>query len=753
MKLDREKYHTEGSDTLRESAIEIGDHGFVLELVMKDMYSEPVKAICREISSNCRDAHREAGKPDLPIEIVLPNAFEASIKFRDYGPGISPDRMDTIYTKVGRSTKRDDNSETGGFGLGAKTPFAYTSQFSISTISVINTQNEVDILNESLDTSYTLDEVRGKHLKCLHTASRGGGSGSGGVKLHFAELTDEGTGTEIIVPVNRQDFMKFNQGVVDSCQFWDVRPIIKGEFQWPPSHKRVVEGTGWYIIDGSNDRWGYREQRAIIDGISYPLTLGQIHGTELSDEAERVLNKIKYSSVHLEFNTGDLELVPSREAILYESRTISAISSRFEVISKEIGNKVRDMIDDASTYIEAVNIVEDFSKSVMKPGEQEWKGNKIYTTNSALNFEIPGGREDCRLYCYTINTSTNAGYSKTNRGFFNVGRKLLINDTGKSVPKAFVEKYIKDNGLEDSYPRKSFYILTSPTDKIDAVKEAINEGLGFNIDECLEPELLSAYEPEKAVTTKSGAKTHRAKPQRGTSMVWEWDANAGWVQTRINRDTDKGVYVVLSNRKTLIQDSIGGRNVCHYTLNNLLNLTDDGTKLYGVKEEVAEKLGKNFKPLKVVIDSKKPDINIPKDKAEELAFAKHRKESYYEKPVVSVIRKVIPEKLEPIDSILRELGEKITEYNKLTSLAKTLGEESPFKDVDFLRMEKKLGAKWDIESMADEIQDKYPLLDYVQTWKVSGCKKTQANVRKYVELIDSDSENELEKDNRTQKAS
>ena len=65
---------------------------------------------------------------------MLPNTLDWNYRIKDFGPGISPDRMSNIFIQYTASTKRDDNVQTGGFGLGAKTPFAYSNSFVIVTV-------------------------------------------------------------------------------------------------------------------------------------------------------------------------------------------------------------------------------------------------------------------------------------------------------------------------------------------------------------------------------------------------------------------------------------------------------------------------------------------------------------------------------------------------------------------------------------------------------------------------------------------
>ena len=109
MKMNVHTPSVEVSEGLQEKIFGIGDPSIIFDVLRSKLYSNPILAICREISCNARDAHREMGKSDLPIQIYLPNNLEPYYKIKDWGPGLSPDRINSIYTKYGSSTKREDN--------------------------------------------------------------------------------------------------------------------------------------------------------------------------------------------------------------------------------------------------------------------------------------------------------------------------------------------------------------------------------------------------------------------------------------------------------------------------------------------------------------------------------------------------------------------------------------------------------------------------------------------------------------------
>ena len=109
----------------------ISDDPAFFHVLSTSLYNNPTLAVVRETICNSWDAHIEAGKTDTPIRITIDtNNF---ITFRDFGNGIPDELIGSIYGVYGASTKKSNSSVTGGFGLGCKSPFAYTDSFQVTS--------------------------------------------------------------------------------------------------------------------------------------------------------------------------------------------------------------------------------------------------------------------------------------------------------------------------------------------------------------------------------------------------------------------------------------------------------------------------------------------------------------------------------------------------------------------------------------------------------------------------------------------
>lgn len=297
MIIENKKTTVSTSQDFKEFSFGIkdADMGLVLEILRSKLYSNPIGAICREIASNSRDANRES-ENNIPIEIAINksimSASDMTISFKDFGPGISPERMADVFVNYGSSTKRESDTYTGGFGLGAKTPFSYTDNFTIETI--------VDGIKYTYVAA--IEEGRKGKIYCIDSAE-----------------TTENSGTTIIIPIKEQDRRGFESEVYKATAFWPMRPIYKNfsrKFE-TIILKPVLDDENFLIIEQDLLNSGYG---LLLDGIFYPVS-------------SSVMNFANYYVsdylIIFKFNVGDLTISANRETLQYDEKTKTAINKRF----------------------------------------------------------------------------------------------------------------------------------------------------------------------------------------------------------------------------------------------------------------------------------------------------------------------------------------------------------------------------------------------------------------------------------------
>lgn len=349
MELNVKPVEIESSGIIEEDQFGIADMGFILHILRKQMYSNSIAAICREITCNGRDAHREIGKNDVPIQISLPNALEPDWRCRDFGPGITPERMKNVFIKYAASTKRGDNIQTGGFGLGAKTPFGYSDQFVINTFT-----QEGD---KRIKRTYValIDESRRGKVSLMETCE-----------------TDEPTGTEIVVPVESKDFDRFRSETHFCTRHWDTKPIIHGgkiEYDDFTPDKIVLEGTNWFL---AKEPGGNRMTHLVIDGIEYPFDLNCLDN--------KIIRNFSYGTgLYLKFPVGVVSLSATREAVEIDDNTKNLVTLALTVVKNELQAKVDDAIKSCTTYLEANLALQKILSSLAIEYNSDifWNGKKL----------------------------------------------------------------------------------------------------------------------------------------------------------------------------------------------------------------------------------------------------------------------------------------------------------------------------------------------------------------------------------------
>jgi hypothetical protein len=285
----------------------IGDMAAVKRILAGHMYSFPIQTLVQEYLSNARDALRAAGNPSDKIVVNLPKRTDLRWSVRDYGIGMDEETVSKVFTSYGVSTKRGDNAQTGGFGVGSKSAFAYTSTFIVKAFK---------------------DGIRREFIMATETAD----SPAGGFLKTVEESTTEPNGVEISIPVDAKDIDAFIAATKRAIEFWENKPEVIGA--------PVTFVTPAVVTEHSEI---FTEKRGrsiffIIDGIPYacPDEMYSVLSAYGSSSEFEKLHDIVNGSVGLRFSTGELIPASSREAILDSKENREAIEKKAGIVFKEI---------------------------------------------------------------------------------------------------------------------------------------------------------------------------------------------------------------------------------------------------------------------------------------------------------------------------------------------------------------------------------------------------------------------------------
>ena len=87
MKLQQNTNTVVRSGSFEESNYSIEASAKAFSILSDGLYANKVKAVIRELSTNAYDSHVDAGCPDKPFDVHLPNRMELHFSVRDYGTG------------------------------------------------------------------------------------------------------------------------------------------------------------------------------------------------------------------------------------------------------------------------------------------------------------------------------------------------------------------------------------------------------------------------------------------------------------------------------------------------------------------------------------------------------------------------------------------------------------------------------------------------------------------------------------------
>lgn len=128
MKTSTETQPVELSGGLEFHKLQVADSDKLARIVTAQLYKDPLVSVVREILSNAVDSHMELleqdGQPERPIQIGVDSSSN-ELYVADYGVGLSPEQVPQLLLSITGSSKDSESSgRIGGWGLGAKSPWA-----------------------------------------------------------------------------------------------------------------------------------------------------------------------------------------------------------------------------------------------------------------------------------------------------------------------------------------------------------------------------------------------------------------------------------------------------------------------------------------------------------------------------------------------------------------------------------------------------------------------------------------------------
>ena len=350
-----------------ESTFHIKANAKAFNILSAALYTDRIKAIVRELSTNAWDAHVMANNVDTPFDIHLPTYLDQTFYVKDYGTGLSDvqirgetvdgEFVPGIYQTFFDSNKQNSNDVIGCLGLGSKSPFSYSATFIV--------------------------ESRYQGMKRTYNMFKNE-SGLPSVALMDEQpmAADEHTGLTVMLSVKSADIDKFTNAAKKALMYFNPLPTFVGQTSFKPFDLRhTVTGTNWRIRE--SDYYAHMSGPYVVQGfVAYPVDSNIISEHQQLSGCAAALCEV---DLDLYVAIGGVEVAPSREALDYDARTIVNLACSLEQAAGEMRKSFQAAIDKCTTQWEAAILLDTYQHS------KSDKFSKVFThMHKAEPFQFQG---------------------------------------------------------------------------------------------------------------------------------------------------------------------------------------------------------------------------------------------------------------------------------------------------------------------------------------------------------------------------
>lgn len=336
-------------------------------LLLDGLYSNKIRSIVREICTNAYDGHRMRGNTDRAFYVHAPSAFEPWFGVRDYGVSMDHDTVMHVYSTVFESTKDESNDAVGAFGLGSKTPFAYTEEFSVTCYM----DGKARLYGAAID------------------------SGIPVIALLAEQDSDEEQGVEVRFAVAMKDVQTFRQEIRSLAKGFDpVFDCAMDDLERLDTTSRI---GAMLVVSNSGFHRASVKQGCVI----YPIPeTDQIMKCVPNDfqGREHVGTLLRSSTTLIECDIGEVEVAASREVIALTEHTCKNIARRMMESVVPMVEEIEAHFDECTNQLEALEAYYRLAKSPKWDlyskiaAGMRWKGI-LYTQLSTMH---TGDLSPCR---------------------------------------------------------------------------------------------------------------------------------------------------------------------------------------------------------------------------------------------------------------------------------------------------------------------------------------------------------------------
>jgi hypothetical protein len=299
------------------SAFNIARTPHMFKILSSGLYSNKIAAVLREIGCNATDAHIMNKSADLPIQVKLPSPLDRSFYIKDWGPGLDNDEVTELYTTYGWSSKQQNQEVTGAFGLGSKSPFAYTLQ------------------NKEDADGFTVEAVK-EGVKRIYTCYISESGAPAISMLYEGPSEPEWThGVKVSFPVQAPDIPEFHEQAKVVYKWFKTPPEILGLTGSLPTLDYLVKTEEFGLAPQDAKEQG---PCVVMGGVAYPIVAASLRDLRTIEQV--LLN----TNVTLWVPMGSVMMTPSREGLEYTENTRKSIQAHLEKAALAVAKRIYDEV-------------------------------------------------------------------------------------------------------------------------------------------------------------------------------------------------------------------------------------------------------------------------------------------------------------------------------------------------------------------------------------------------------------------------
>lgn len=689
--------------------------------LLTDLYSDPNLAVLREYSSNAYDSHKEAGQ-DRPIEVTTPNSLNPVFVVEDFGVGMSPDAIRYIYSSYGASTKRNDFTQVGAFGLGCKSALTLTQSFTLIS--------------------------RKDGVQTTAIISRGE-DGVGLVNVVAEVPTSEPNGVKVAIPIT--DVHAFNKNVRDFFYSWKTGTVLvdgqQPESLFDANYRTSKSGVFLYnLFRKWSERSGFD---VIMGGVLYRVDTHkavQMTGTH-SDPPAVISGILHQISLVSEIPIGSIDLTPSREDIRYSDRSIKFLKELYIQICGEITDLISEDISQAPTRAEALKVLGGYDTVIRAFNNRRGNHNKLPMTwngeNIPTTFSVTGLRCEVstdynskhgRSYVSELKDAAQ-GHNGVLGSPFDQERFFVVEDDDDKIAKIRREyKYFLNKEATQPYTAHLYVLKEMPTDPW------ITENDQYKFIKTQEIfDIASAFRKE----TREQRKQTNAPAKIYDYTILEKDSNGKVVLNTVGHDTLTGnhLYYVEFDQSALFEhvykrsSPLVSRIKAVETFWNTVGLDDKAKIVMLPRTWSLAALEKRVEPHKVhslLEKAKSHSKTLAGPKKEVLAAATAMQEGY------SFLSTIMSDMLKLDQPNVKFEDKEITYFIELARDAKThIATVKSINDV-FRVVSEDTDTQTTLATIvarAQKVGRKYPLLQFGRSYKDISLDKMTEHAMLYVKAV------------------